>query len=63
MKPHKARAFWFSANVEERIAGEEGKVAELRESAQAVRQTIEGREWPDDDAEDVFMKLVGWMLW
>lgn len=63
MKPHKARAFWFSANVEAKIGGEEAKVAELRENARAVRQTIEGREWPDDDTDDAFMKLVSWMLW
>ena len=62
MKPHKARALWFSANVEAKIGGDEAKVAELRENARAVRQTID-MEWPGDETDDAFMKLVSWMLW
>ena len=63
MRPHKARAFWFSANVEAKIGGDEAKVVELRNNARAVRQTIEDREWPDDETDAAFMKLVSWMLW
>lgn len=63
MKSHKARAFWFSANIEAKIGGEEAQVAELRENARAVRQTIEDRESSDDETDAAFMKLVSWMLW
>ncbi|KAF4459225.1 hypothetical protein FALBO_14020, partial [Fusarium albosuccineum] len=63
MKPHKARALWFSAGVEAKIGAEEDRVAELRENARVVRQTVGGREWPDDDTDEAFMNLVSWMLW
>ncbi|KAJ3544311.1 hypothetical protein NM208_g3129 [Fusarium decemcellulare] len=63
MKPHKARALWFSADVEAKIGAEKDRVAELRENARAVRQTVGGREWPDEDTDEAFMNLVSWMLW
>lgn len=63
MKPHKARALWFSANLEAKMGGEEANVAELREKARAVQQTIEGREFPGDATDAAFEKLVSWMLW
>jgi tetratricopeptide (TPR) repeat protein len=63
MKAHLARAFWFSAGMEAKMDGHEDDVAELRERAREARSRIEGREWPDEDTDEGFMRLVSWMLW
>ncbi|CAH0057327.1 unnamed protein product [Clonostachys solani] len=63
MRPHLARAYWFSANMEAKIDQGGNHVAELRKKAREARKTIDSREWPDDDTDEGFMRLVGWMLW
>ncbi|CAG9981564.1 unnamed protein product [Clonostachys byssicola] len=63
MRPHLARAYWFSANVEAKIDQGGNHVAELRNKAREARKTIDSREWPDEDTDEGFMRLVGWMLW
>ena len=63
MRPHLARAFWLSARMEAKMDGHEDDVAELSKRAREVRDVIEGREWPDEDTDEGFMRLVSWMLW
>lgn len=63
MRPHLARAYWFLANVEAKIDEGGNHVAELRNKARESRKAIDSREWPDDDTDEGFMRLVGWMLW
>ena len=76
LEGHLARGLWFLAGVEERIGegkgvgGEDERVGgrrkvveELRERAKTVRRGIENREWPDEDSDEGFMRLVSWMLW
>ncbi|CAI6092704.1 unnamed protein product [Clonostachys chloroleuca] len=63
MRPHLARAYWFLANVEAKIDQGGNHVAELRNKARESRKAIDSREWPDDDTDEGFMRLVGWMLW
>ncbi|KAK4120820.1 hypothetical protein N657DRAFT_658182 [Parathielavia appendiculata] len=63
MRAHLARAFWFSAGMEAKMNGHEDDVAYLRQTARVARDGIEGREWPDEDADEGFMRLVSWMLW
>ncbi|KAH7323125.1 P-loop containing nucleoside triphosphate hydrolase protein [Stachybotrys elegans] len=62
MKPHLARAYWFSANLEEKL-GDEAQASKSRDMARATRAEIEGREWPDEDSDESFTRLVTWMLW
>jgi hypothetical protein len=63
MRGHLARACWFCANIEAQLGADESIVNELRHKAQAARQLIDGKEWPDEDTDENFMRLVGWMLW
>jgi tetratricopeptide (TPR) repeat protein len=63
MRPHLARALWFLAGVEERLGEDEAAWKDLRRRAEEEREKIEDREWPDEDSDDSFMKLVGWLLW
>ncbi|WEW59212.1 hypothetical protein PRK78_004681 [Emydomyces testavorans] len=62
MKGHMARALWFLAAVEERI-GDTIEAGKLRIKAREERDKIHGREPQDEDADDAFMNLVGWLLW
>lgn len=51
---------------EERSLGQDsndGKVSGLRKRAREVRDGITEREWPDEDTNEGFMRLVSWMLW
>jgi tetratricopeptide (TPR) repeat protein len=63
MTTHLARALWFSANIEAKLGSEEDIVLDLRRKARDARLLIEGREWPDEDTDESFVRLVGWMLW
>ncbi|KAK4221160.1 hypothetical protein QBC38DRAFT_461780 [Podospora fimiseda] len=36
---------------------------ELRQRARETRESIPEREWPDEDTDEAFMRLVSWMLW
>jgi hypothetical protein len=58
MSGHLARALWTLGTVEEN-----GEAEELKRKAKEVRLTIEGREAEDEDTDEAFSKLVGWMLW
>ncbi|KAL2022812.1 hypothetical protein VTK56DRAFT_4628 [Thermocarpiscus australiensis] len=62
-RPHLARALWFVAGVEESLGADKDEVEGLRARAKEVRESIEGREWEDEDTDDGFMRLVSWMLW
>ncbi|KAK0702012.1 tpr repeat-containing protein [Lasiosphaeria miniovina] len=46
-------------STEEKLTGPE----DMRERAKAVRNSIEDREWADEDSDEGFMRLVSWMLW
>ncbi|KAK3366577.1 hypothetical protein B0H63DRAFT_529950 [Podospora didyma] len=46
-------------STEEKLTGPE----DMRERANAVRKSIEDREWADEDSDEGFMRLVTWMLW
>jgi len=64
MKAHLARALWFSAGMEAKMdRGVDDDAADLRERAREVRNSIQWREWPDEDSDEGFMRLVSWMLW
>jgi len=63
MLPHLARALWYLAGIEERLGEEESVWRDLRRRAKEERVKIEHREWPDEDTDESFMKLVGWLLW
>ncbi|KAK0616614.1 tpr repeat-containing protein [Immersiella caudata] len=64
MRPHLARALWFLANVEERLRDDGKAGAEiLRARARDLRGRVEEREWEDEDSDEGFSRLVGWMLW
>ncbi|KAI9853128.1 MAG: hypothetical protein M1824_001541 [Vezdaea acicularis] len=58
MRGHMARALWTLG-----MTGENGEVEELKQKAKEVRHTIQGREAEDEDTDEAFSKLVGWMLW
>ncbi|KAG2415680.1 hypothetical protein HFD88_006871 [Aspergillus terreus] len=62
MQGHLARSLWFLAAIESRI-GDKNQAEVLRVEARMERQAIVGRETTDDDSDDSFMRLVGWMLW
>lgn len=62
MKGHLARALWFWAAIEARI-GDGGRAEELKRMAKVERDKIDGRETADEDSDDSYMQLVGWMLW
>lgn len=62
MQGHLARASWTLGNIlEQNEQSVEG--AELKESAREVRGKIQGRETEDEDTDESFSKLVGYMLW
>ena len=62
MDGHLARAWWTLARLEE--ANGNGEEADkLKQKAKEVRMGIEGRETVDEDTDEAFMGLVGFMLW
>ncbi|CAH0034583.1 unnamed protein product [Clonostachys rhizophaga] len=63
LNAHVARACWFLARNEERDGSDAAQVAELRARARQIRASIRRHEWPAEDTDDAFMKLVSWMLW
>lgn len=63
MRPHLARALWFYAAAKEKIGKAKEDIPALRARARDVRRLVEGREWPDEDSDEGFMRLVDWMLW
>ena len=63
MKPHLARACWFLAGVEQKLQAPGSQVDALKTRAKEARSQIEEREWGDEDSDEGFLKLVGWMLW
>lgn len=62
MQGHLARSLWFLAAIESRL-GDRNQAEVLRVEARMERQAIVGRETTDEDSDDSFMRLVGWMLW
>jgi hypothetical protein len=62
MKGHLARALWFLALTEEALENPAG-AERLRKEANEERAKTMGREVPDDDIDEAYMGLVGWMLW
>jgi hypothetical protein len=62
MQGHLARSLWFLATVEGKI-GDNSRTEQLRIEARNERNKIDGREVADEDSDDSFMNLVGWMLW
>ena len=62
MNGHLARACWFLASTEE-LLNNPTKAERLREDAREERARIQEREVPDEDTDEAFMGLVGWMLW
>ncbi|KAF2267608.1 TPR-like protein [Lojkania enalia] len=62
MNGHLARALWFLASIEETL-GNPTEAENLKKEAKREREKIQGREAPDEDTDDAFMALVGWMLW
>ncbi|KAF2755485.1 hypothetical protein EJ05DRAFT_502944 [Pseudovirgaria hyperparasitica] len=62
MKGHLARSLWFLAGVEGRL-GRADYASDLRKLANEERAKIMGREHLDEDTDEAFMSLVGWMLW
>lgn len=63
MRPHLARACWFLAGVEQKLQSPDGQVEDWRARAKEGRAQIEDREWEDEDSDEGFMRLVGWILW
>jgi hypothetical protein len=59
---HLARALWFYAKYSDK-AGSHAAADEARKSALSKRSAIAEREWPDEDTDESFMRLVPWMLW
>lgn len=62
MNGHLARALWTLANLERKNGNDIG-AEELRQKAKEVRGRIEGKEGPDEDTDESFEALVGYMLW
>jgi hypothetical protein len=62
LRPQFARALWFYANAVAK-RGADRVVAEARKKAWGVRSAIEEREWPDEETDESYMRLVPWMLW
>lgn len=62
MIPHLARALLFLEAIE-KIQGHDESEEDLRARAREEREKIAHREWPDEDTDEVFLRLVGWMLW
>jgi hypothetical protein len=62
LTPQQARAGWFYARYTAKLGATATSNA-ARESALSARSGIAGREWPDEDTDEGFMRLVPWMLW
>ena len=62
MKGHLVRALWFLASIEELLENP-AEAERLRKDAKDERAKIQEREAPDEDTDEAFMGLVGWMLW
>jgi len=62
MKGHLARALWFLASIEELLENP-AEAERLRKDANDERDKIQEREVLDEDSDEAFMGLVGWMLW
>ncbi|KAG9240863.1 hypothetical protein BJ878DRAFT_536863 [Calycina marina] len=62
MQGHLARALWTLGNMLEKM-GDSGEGAGLKRAAKEVRGKIQGREAEDEDTDESFSKLVGYMLW
>lgn len=62
MNGHLARALWTLANLERKNGNDVG-AEELRQKAKEVRGRIERKEAPDEDTDESFEALVGYMLW
>lgn len=62
MKGHLARALWFLASIEELLENP-AEAERLRKDAKDKRSKIQEREAPDEDTDEAFTGLVGWMLW
>ncbi|KAK4043575.1 P-loop containing nucleoside triphosphate hydrolase protein [Parachaetomium inaequale] len=62
LKPHLARALWFYANAAAKT-GADRVAVEARKKGWGVRSAIEEREWPDEETDESYMRLVPWMLW
>ncbi len=62
MKGHLARALWFLASIEDLLENPT-EAERLRKEAKDERAKIPEREAPDEDTDQAFMGLVGWMLW
>ncbi|KAK4149078.1 P-loop containing nucleoside triphosphate hydrolase protein [Chaetomidium leptoderma] len=65
MRAHEARSFWFWANrmVKQGARRDSPDVIGVRERAWRVRSAIGEREWPDEETDEGYMRLVPWMLW
>ncbi len=62
MRGQLARVLWTSGNMLEKSGGGvEG--AGWKDKAREVRASIEGRETKDEDSDESFSRLVGYMLW
>lgn len=62
MQGHLARALWFLSSTEEQLKNP-AAAERLRVESKAKRAEIREREAPDEDTDEAFMSLVGWMLW
>jgi tetratricopeptide (TPR) repeat protein len=62
MRGHVARALWMLGKVEREI-GDPSTADELTRRAREVRESIKGREAADEDTDEGFSRLVGYMLW
>ncbi|OAA60362.1 tpr repeat-containing protein [Niveomyces insectorum RCEF 264] len=63
MRSHLARAYWFLANVDASLNKDLAEVTNLRIKAREARDLIICREGSDNDDDESYMRLVGWMLW
>jgi tetratricopeptide (TPR) repeat protein len=62
MHGHLARSLWFLAEVESKM-GNNNLADQLKAEAVNERDLIDGREAAEEDTDESFMNLVGWMLW
>ncbi len=62
MQGHLARALWTLGNMLEET-GDSGEGTGLKRTAKEVRGKIQGKEAEDEDTDESFSKLVGYMLW
>lgn len=62
MKGHLARACWFLAHLEKKL-NHPVEAEELLRRAKEEKSKIEGKECPDEESDEAYLSLVGWMLW